>query len=157
MPINLISFGSPPLYSRNINPQLKALLPRSSVCFAFVIEGDPVPKLDMNYMMFLADSLRQTRSLLSKKAQEQHPLPRQLPRPLPPVTVHSVGDIIMFRELLNRSDEDDEEDEEDDNATVMLKVDEDVLGRAAWVNLCMHFMHQYLEIITAQPGLLVGL
>lgn len=145
--LNLITFGAPPILSWNITPQIKALLPPSSILLAFVIEGDPVPKLDMNYMVFLADSLRQVRPLLSKQVPQQ----RSFPPPIPPLTLHTLGSITMFRDLTEETEETDE------NSTMIFVVEEDIFGRAAWVNLCRHFMFNYLDMVAIHPGLGVGL
>jgi hypothetical protein len=139
--LNLITFGAPPVLSRNINRQFKAMLPHSSVFLTLVAEGDPVCKLDMPYMKFLADSLRQIRPFLPHRARGPSSIS---PPPLPPLTIHAIGDIIMFRETKDGGDGKD---------IRMFEVDEEVLERAAWVNMCVHFMYQYLDNVAVAAGL----
>jgi hypothetical protein len=142
--LNLVTFGSPPILSRNINSQLTALLRPSSVFLAFAIEGDPVVKLDMAYMKFLAASLKLTRPFSSNQEQQE----QFLPPPMPPLTVHSVGDIIVFQNTT---------DGRDGRNVRIFKAEENILRRVAWVNLTVHFMHQYMAFVDAAPALRVGL
>lgn len=142
--LSLITFGSPPILSQNINPQLEARLSPSSVFLAFVIEGDPVLKLDMNYMKFLADCLRLTSTFIGNQAQNETP-----PPPLMlPLTLYGIGDVIVFP---------NKREERDGRDVRMLTAEKDILGRATWVNLTVHFMHKYLEFVSVAPGLKVEL
>jgi hypothetical protein len=98
----------------------------------------------MEYMRFLAGCLGQTRPFTTNQPQIQS----GPPPPMPPLTIHSVGNIIVFP---NKSVERDGRD------VRMFTIEEDVLGRATWVNMTVHFMYKYLEFVTISPGLKVGL
>lgn len=66
---------------------------------------------------------------------------------MPPLTVHSVGDIVVFP---------NKKEERGIRNVRMFTVEEDVLERATWVNMAVHFMHNYLEFVTLAPALKVG-
>lgn len=93
--------------------------------------------------MFLGASLKLTRSFISNQTQ-QSPLPPKMP----PLALHGVGNLVVFQNTIEGIKKKDMK---------MFKVEENIVKRAAWVNLTVHFMHKYMEFIAATPALRVGL
>lgn len=128
--LDCITFGAPPVLDRNITSELKSCLTarsiRESVFFALIIEGDPVPRLDMAYAIFLGTALGQIRQ------------PAKQPATLPSLTVHTMGELVMFRDVNLKRDGTD---------IHMYAIEEEVLGNAAFVNLCVHFMFVHMGFV----------
>ncbi|KAI9775386.1 MAG: hypothetical protein M1839_001241 [Geoglossum umbratile] len=139
-PISLdcVTFGAPPILSRNITTDLKSCLAARSVhestFLALIIEGDPVPRLDLPFAMFLGDALREVRpafTTVGRQPQEQSPN-------IPPLTAHTMGNLVMFREMKPEGDRRD---------IRMYAIREEVLATAAFVNLCVHYMFVHMEVV----------
>ena len=142
--LDCITFGAPPVLTRTLTAELKSCLAvrdnRNSVFLALVIEGDPCPRLDVAYAKFLADALRQVRPSITAAASSQS---RRTSLPMPPITAHTMGDLIMFRDA--RSDRDGTD-------IRMYTINEDMLANAAFSNLCVHFMHKHIELVVQAPA-----
>lgn len=133
-----MTFGPPPVLSRNINEHLKARLPPSSVFLSLIAEGDPVSKMDMPYLEWISNALGKIRPFVSK--QSTITSSQWVPPPVPSLTSHTIGTPIVIRE---------ENTEREGKNKKMFEVDDDALAKVAWVNFCTHFMWEYMPIIAA--------
>jgi len=142
--LDCITFGAPPVLTQNITGKLKSYLavrnPRGSVFLALIIEGDPCPRLNIPYAKFLGDALRQVRPSTIAAASQSG----RTSLPIPPITAHTMGDLIMLRDA--RSDRDGTD-------IRMYAINEDMLANAAFTNLCVHFMHIHMELVAQAPSL----
>jgi len=143
VPLSCITFGAPPILSQNITPGLKSCLIKSSEhnlqpteFLMFAIEGDPVIRLDIEYASFLLEICRETfRTFRSSSRSVPPTLPQKNPKPL---SLHHLGDIILFRKKLPADGE---------NWIKMYAVEEKELGHMAFVNMRVHLMYQVMEVI----------
>src|SRR5271156_4492109 len=134
--LDCITFGALPVLTQNITAKLKSYLAvRNSVFLALIIEGDPCPRLNIAYAKFLGDTLRQVRPPTIAAASSQS---RRTSPHIPPITAHTIGDLIMFRDA--RSDRDGMD-------IRMYAINEDMLANAAFTNFCVHFMHKHMELV----------
>jgi hypothetical protein len=62
--------------------------------------------------------------------------------------IHAIGDVIVLRDAMIGRDGRD---------IRTFKVEEDVLGQMAWVNMTAHFMYVYLDTVAVASGLGDGL
>jgi hypothetical protein len=128
--LDCITFGAPPTLSRNITPALASCLATRSAAestfLAIITEGDPIPRSDLGYWMFLAEALRQIR-------QPQQESPR-----VPPPTARTMGKLVMFRDVRPDAERRD---------IRMYVVEEEALAPAAFVNMCVHYMHEHMNLV----------
>jgi hypothetical protein len=144
MSLDCITLGAAPIFNRNITAEIKNCLsaresPKNGIFLALITEGDPCPRLDLPYAAFLSQALSQIRPHDSAEViVPEGPSPH-----VPPIAIHTVGDLVMFRGGNNRGE---------GNIRTYI-IDEAMLAEAAFTNLCVHFMFPHLNRIELAPYL----